>query len=152
MTFSCVAREQLLQGSHWMEMKIKMNGGVGESDQGACGAWGCPEGGVSRRRGGRSHRTPYSAGLKSRVGADARFSATTWDSSTMHNSFGKPNLASLRRHRSMKLVLQAFELPGERQLWGEGQRCRKEPGDLRSHRKGTGYEGKGTDFRARKPD
>lgn len=91
---------------------------------------------MSRRRGGRSHRTPYSAGLKSRVGADARFSATTWDSSTMHNSFGKPNLASLRRHRSMKPVLQAFEHPGERQLWGEGRRCRKEPGDLRSHRKG----------------
>lgn len=38
MTFSCVAREQLLQGSLWMEMQIKMNGGVGESGQGACGA------------------------------------------------------------------------------------------------------------------
>lgn len=38
MAFSSVARERLVEGGLWMEMKIKMNGGVGESGQGACGA------------------------------------------------------------------------------------------------------------------
>lgn len=37
MTFSCVAREHLVEGGLWMEIKIKI-GGVGESGQGACGA------------------------------------------------------------------------------------------------------------------
>lgn len=38
MTFSCVAREHLVEGDLWMEMKIKMSGGAGESGQGGCSA------------------------------------------------------------------------------------------------------------------
>lgn len=34
MTFSCVAREHLGEGGLWMERRIRMSVGVGESGQG----------------------------------------------------------------------------------------------------------------------